>query len=229
MMGILQANADQGVQYSVDASSQAKSRLGRDDFLKIFLTQLQYQDPLNPMEGTEFTAQLAQFSSLEQLFNVNENLGKIKSMQDSEARLQVLGLIGKQIKARGDSLFLEEGKEAKGAFGLDETADCTVIVEDQAGNVVRRISLGQLEAGQHVFSWDGLDGDGREVAPGSYKFSVLALDETGQAVPADTLVCGLVTRVSMGDETPVLYLGDVPITLTQVYEVEMPDNNGDTN
>ena len=67
MIGIPQTNADQGVQYSADASGQAKARLGRDDFLKIFLTQLQYQDPLNPMEGTEFTAQLAQFSSLEQL------------------------------------------------------------------------------------------------------------------------------------------------------------------
>ncbi len=229
MIAMLQPNTNQGVQYSTEGASQDKARLGRDDFLKIFLTQLQYQDPLNPMEGTEFTAQLAQFSSLEQLFNVNDNLSKIKSVQDSEARFQALGLIGKQIKARGDMISIREGEGGTGAFNIDGAADCTVIIEDQAGNPIRRISLGHLDAGRHLFTWDGLDDNGTEVPDGSYTFNVLALDEAGQGIPADTFVCGTVTRVSMDGETPTLYVGDIAIDLSQVSEVKVgQDEQGDS-
>ncbi len=229
MIAALQSAANQGLQISTDAASESRSKLGRDDFLKIFLTQLQYQDPLNPMEGTEFTAQLAQFSSLEQLFNVNENLSKIKSVQDSESRFQALGLIGKEIKAQGDSLSLKEGASATGAFDIQETAECTVIIEDQSGNVVRKIPLGQLDPGHHIFAWDGMDEAGREMPPGRYGFSILSLNDTGEAVPTDTFICGVVSRVSMEGDSPVLYVEDVPISLDQVSEVQLPGNEDNSS
>lgn len=229
MISTLQSTANQEIQYKSDSVSQGRSKLGRDDFLKIFITQLQYQDPLNPMEGTEFTAQLAQFSSLEQLFNVNDNLSKIKSVQDTDSRLQALGLIGKEIKAQGDSLSLAHGKDATGAFTLDEGADCTVLVENDAGNVLRRIPLGQLEPGQHMFTWDGRDEQGTELAPGSYKFEILALDKAGEAVGADTFICGVVSRVSLEGDSPLLYVGEVPVTIDQVSEVGLPDNSDISN
>jgi len=229
MIPMLQSNANQGVQYSTGAESQNKAKLGRDDFLKIFLTQLQYQDPLNPMEGTEFTAQLAQFSSLEQLFNVNDNLTKIKSVQDSEARFQALGLIGKQIKARGDTITVQEGGGGTGAFSIDGRADCTVVIEDQAGNAIRKIPLGQLDAGRHDFTWDGRDEAGTEVPPGSYTFSVLALDETGQGIPADTFISGTVTKVNIEGEIPVLYVGDIAVDLSDISEVKVgQDEQGES-
>ncbi len=228
MISPIQSGANQGVQYST-SPPHSRSKLGRDDFLKIFLTQLQYQDPLNPMKGTEFTAQLAQFSSLEQLFNVNDNLSKIKSVQDEDSQFQALGLIGKQIKAQGDSLSLAEGKDATGAFSLDKGADCTVLVEDDAGNVVRRIPLGQLAAGRHVFTWDGRDEAGNELTPGSYKFEILALDQTGEAVGADTFICGVVSRVSLEGGSPVLYVGDVPVTFDQVSEVQLAGEGNANN
>lgn len=226
MIGAIQSSANQGIQDTTDATSQSRSKLGRDDFLKIFITQLQYQDPLNPMEGTEFTAQLAQFSSLEQLFNLNEELKQIKAIQTGGSRFQALSLIGKEIGAEGDQLALEEEGEATGAFELHGPADCTVIVEDESGNLVRKIPLGQREKGQHTFQWDGRDETGARMGPGSYRFSILALDETGQAVPVDTYISGLVSRVSMDGNSPTLYVGDIPVDLSQVTEVKLASTQG---
>ena len=81
------------------SKAEKKETLGKDDFLKIFMAQLQHQDPLNPMEGTEFTAQLAQFSSLEQLYNVNQNLGSLKEVQEGTGKFESLNFIGKEITA----------------------------------------------------------------------------------------------------------------------------------
>jgi len=221
MIGQIQSTAMQGTDHSTGKTDQGRSKLGRDDFLKIFITQLQYQDPLNPMEGTEFTAQLAQFSSLEQLFNLNEELKQIRDIQAGENRFQALSLIGKEIVADGDKLALKEEGGATGAFELRGSADCTVVIEDGSGNLVRKIPLGHLEKGRHTFQWDGRDETGARMGPGSYRFSILALDETGQAVSVDTYISGLVSRVSMDGNSPILYVGDIPVELSQVTEVKV--------
>ena len=126
-------------------TAKKEEALGRDDFLKLFLAQLNNQDPLNPMDGTEFSAQLAQFSSLEQLFNVNENLESMKTLQDNSSRFQALELIGKDIEAEGDTLSLVNGTPTTGSFTLEEAADCTVLINDADGYPVREIPLGSLE------------------------------------------------------------------------------------
>ena len=95
------------------AATKSKE-LGKDEFLTMFVAQLKNQDPLNPMQGQEFAAQLAQFSSLEQLYNVNENLQTMKSSEDDASRLQALDFIGKDIVAKGDSLQLLQGQVTNG-------------------------------------------------------------------------------------------------------------------
>ncbi|RLB13374.1 MAG: flagellar hook assembly protein FlgD [Deltaproteobacteria bacterium] len=206
-------------------TQKASDKMGKDDFLKIFLAQMQHQDPLNPMEGTEFTAQLAQFSSLEQLFNVNDNLESLKGVQGDTNRYDALNFIGKDIVAGGDQLSLGQAGVARGAFQVQAQAACTVSVIDGSGNLVRTIPLGILDAGQHSFEWDGMNSSGLQSPAGVYTFSINALDSTGSPVLADTMTSGKVTRVNLEGNSPILYVGDVPVSFDQVLDISLPEEN----
>lgn len=201
--------------------------LGRDQFLTMFLAQLKHQDPLNPMEGTEFSAQLAQFSSLEQLFNVNDNLESIKTLQDDSSRMQALDLIGKEIEAEGNTLSFEPGSLSQGSFTLDNMAECVVRVYNPEGYPVREIALGTLQPGSHSFDWDGQDSAGNMLDPGTYGFEVAALTENGDILPVETRIKGLVNRVNLDNEPPLLYVGDISVTLAQILDIRLPDGDAD--
>ena len=200
-------------------SSNRAEKIGRDEFLKIFLAQMRYQDPMSPMEGTEFTAQLAQFSSLEQLFNANQHLESIKSAQDEAIRFQALDLMGKDVLAKGDRLWLCDGESADGAFQLKGQAVCTVIVKDEFGTPLRRIPLGILGAGKHDFQWDGRDDNGKTQTSGPYYFDVMAVDQSGKASSVDPMVRGRVTRVNLEGAAPVVYLGEIPVQIPQILDI----------
>ena len=117
-----------------NAHAEANAQeVDRDAFIKMFLAQMQNQDPLNPMDGQEFAAQLAQFSSLEQLYNVNESLEGLAALQEDQSRFEVLGLIGKDILAEGDQISLGPEGTAAGGFELSEDAACSVVITDQTG------------------------------------------------------------------------------------------------
>jgi flagellar basal-body rod modification protein FlgD len=198
--------------------------LDQDAFLKIFMAQLSHQDPLNPMEGTEFTAQLAQFSSLEQLFNVNQHLESIEDVQDEGSRFQALNFMGKEIVAEGNGMSLVEGKNAKGAFSLNQRAECYVTIVDGAGNSVKSISLGVLEPGQHDFEWNGLNGLGASQPSGIYGFDVVAINENGSGVPANTMIAGIVSRVTLEGPEPVIYVGELPVSMSKVLDIRSADS-----
>jgi len=218
----IQATQPQGAD---TGTSKAEDKLGKDDFLKIFLAQMRNQDPLNPMKGTEFTAQLAQFSSLEQLFNVNDNLESLKGAQGDTNKYDALNFIGKNIVAGGDQLSLGEIGIANGGFQIQARADCTVNVTDDAGNLVRTIPLGLLDAGQHTFEWDGMNSSGLHSPPGIYSFAVNAMDETVSPVLADTMTSGKVTRVNLEGDTPILYVGDIQVNFSQVLDISLPEES----
>ena len=208
------------------AATKKNDELGRDSFLTMFLAQLKNQDPLNPMDGQEFAAQLAQFTSLEQLFNVNENLEAMKTSQDRNSLFQALDFIGKEIEAGGNVLSLEQDQTAKGGFTIGERAFCTVMVYDENGTPVRGISLGEFQAGPHNFVWDGADDSGNKVEEGPYGFDIKAVTSSGDRLPAETRVIGKVTRVNLEGESPVLYLRDLPVGLSQVLDIRVPADSG---
>jgi len=215
----IQAIQQSGNPTSTSSSSTQTDSLDKNAFLKIFLTQMQHQDPLNPMSGTDFTSQLAQFSSLEQLYNVNSNLQSMQTSSGDSTRYQAMNFCGKEVTAKGDQLSLGQDGSSKGGFQLQGQADCTVQVTDSTGNMVCTIPLGVLAAGQQTFSWDGLDASGNRLASGFYNFSVNAKDGTGSPVLADTMVTGKVTRVNLEGSSPILYVGDIPVDLNQVLDI----------
>jgi flagellar basal-body rod modification protein FlgD len=197
-----------------------REQLGRSDFLKMFITQMQYQDPLNPMEGAEFMSQLAQFSSLEQLFNLNDNSVKMLGTQDSLGRMQALNLIGKEVLGEGNGLGLQEGVTVQGFFLLPEAvSECRVAIYDPQGNPVRTLDLGAQEGGENFFRWDGLDGSGKSLPTGMYTYEIWAKSLSGEDVAAETRTSGRVTGVKLGGFVPLVTIGEMEIPLTQVLEV----------
>lgn len=208
------------------AEKKRSNSLNQDAFLKIFMAQLSHQDPLNPMEGTEFTNQLTQFSSLEQLFNVNQNLETIKGSQDTVGRFEALNFIGKEVLADGDQISLPEEGSGEGLFNLGGQADCIALITDEEGNLIRKIPLGVLQAGEHTVEWDGLSESGLRQSAGEYRFEVAAFSAAGEEVPVETMVSGRVSRVDLEEESPVVYIGDIPIDLSQIRDVRANQTAG---
>ncbi len=197
-----------------------KTTLGKDDFLKLLVSQLQNQDPLNPMESTEFTAQLAQFSSLEQLTNMNKNLDYLLLYQTSINNAQAVGFIGSTVKASGNSITVKDGTSDPVQFDLEgDAAEVNVFIYDASDNLVKTINCGSLNDGEQSIEWDGTNDDGETVADGTYTIEVSARDANGETIEASTYMTVKVTGVTFKDGNAYLLAGDIEISMNDIIEV----------
>jgi len=205
---------------AAEAAMKQSTGMNKDDFLKLFVTQLQNQDPLNPQDGTQFIGQLAQLTQVEQAYNTNTNLQSMLNQGSNSATLAAITLIGKQVEAPGSQVDLKSGTPATINFTLEKSADqVTVSVLDAAGAVVKTLSAGAKGAGTGNVSWDGTDNAGAQLASGAYSFSVSAKDASGNAVAGMGLVRGKVDGVDMSGAAPVLSIGSLKLNLTDVTSV----------
>lgn len=173
------------------------SSLGKEDFLTLLVAQLQNQDPLNPSDPTEFTAQLAQYSSLEQLMSVNENIESLASTSQNQQQLSALGLIGREVVVEKGDFQLGDSEVTLG-YNLDTQADRVELhVQDSRGNSLAVIKPTDMTAGSHFVTWDGIDKNGHPVAQGSYTLAVLALDTNEEGIGSQPLIKGQVTGVDL--------------------------------
>lgn len=201
-------------------TTQANDVMGKDDFLTLLVAQLQAQDPLNPMDGTDFTAQLAQFSALEQLQNVNSNLGTLSTSQSIQTNAGAVDFIGKQITALGNEVDIEDGQRAGIQFNLSENAAAVFVhIYDENGNYIREIESGALSAGQQEIAWDGYDYLDGQVPDGTYQYEVTALDADGQTVDVTTFVKGTVSGVNYKNGQTYLLTGNQQIPMGNVVQV----------
>jgi flagellar basal-body rod modification protein FlgD len=198
--------------------------MGREDFLLLLVTQLSNQDPLNPMDGQEFAAQLAQFSSLEQLINLNDGMTAAAELNGLLAQSinsgVAAGLIGKQIEAIGNE-FRFDGQTAQTVhFELDRAAGAvTVEVFDEAGRKVRTLDGGALGKGEQHLNWDGTGDDGAALPAGTYTFEVRATDGAGATVAVTPLMRGTVDRVTFSQGGILLWIGDESVAMGNVRSV----------
>lgn len=209
---------------SVQETPKKEDPLGRDAFLKMLIAQLKHQDPLNPMEGNDFSAQLAQFSSLEQLFNMNGYLETIANSVDSESKQNILDYIGKEVISESDQIKLREGLLTGGVFTLESPAEMRISIYDQAGREVVTLFPGQLGAGTHQIDWNGYDSTGSIAADGTYRFELTAIDDTGTYSSVKAAAVGLVTGVSYEDGTPYLEIDGKRVDPATVVEIRQPSS-----
>jgi flagellar basal-body rod modification protein FlgD len=178
---------------TTDSSSVYTSQLDANAFLKLFCTQLQYQDPTNPMESYELASQLAQFTSVQKLMDINTNLASLQSTVTSLANAQMVGMIGKQVVASTNALQVTAGTATNGQYQFDldsGTANVTISISDANGNVVRTKTLSSQAAGQYNVDWDGRDSSNNKVSDGSYTFAVKATDSSGKSLDVTSSVSG---------------------------------------
>ena len=202
-------------------STGASSRLGKEEFLKLFMAQMQYQNPLEPLKGTEFTAQLAQFSQLEQMWNINENLKNNQLFLDSLNNAQAVNFIGKNIKAVGNSVYLKEGDSAFIHYKLKEdAAKVFVHIYDTNGNLATTLELKNQKAGEQKLKWDGKDDKGNSLGSGQYSFEIEAYDADEKRIDVTSYIQGEVTGVTYEENIVYLLLGEQKIAISDVIQIE---------
>jgi len=178
-----------------------------DRFLKLLVTQLKNQDPLNPMDNAQVTTQMAQINTVEGINKLNTTLSTMAMSFNSDTSLQAASMVGRQVLAEGNALQLGQTGGAQGGYLLDAAADgLTLTIKSSSGAVVYSGDLGAQPAGIHLFNWDGIATNGAQAAPGSYTFEVAARAGKDKSA-AQTLMLGRVDGVTPAADGASLSLG----------------------
>jgi len=206
-----------------EQSAKAKSTLAADfdAFLLLLTTQLKHQDPLSPLEPTEFTSQLVQFASVEQQITANENLEKLVGIQNASLASSLIGFVGTDVEAEGTHLPLQD-KKGKFTYELPENVKNVVITLTDANGDVVLTKAGKNTAGVQTFEWDGKDGNGVQQPDGAYRISITAVGFKDEAIPTTVKIFGHITGVSVNNGTS-LNAGDVEIPLEKIVTITEPD------
>ncbi len=181
-----------------EAASGGGGALGRDAFLKLLVAQIRHQDPLKPMDDTQFVSQLAQYSSLEQAMQSNKLLEVVAVQQKGLANTADVGLVGKTVTVRGSSLRLDDSTlTAPVGFTMKgSAATVKVTITDASGRAVRTIDAGARGVGPTQVAWDGKDDSGLRQPAGTYTVRIDAKGPNGEAVEVEQQTSGVVEKVS---------------------------------
>ena len=212
----------------VDPSQKVRgtgsSSMDKDAFFKLMLTQLKYQDPTNPMKNHEMAAQLAQFSGLEQMSNMNKTLSEMKDGGKPAEQFQALNLIGKMVSGDSSKIARTDfDKTHDFKFEIPQDAKSTdVKVFNQKGDIVRTFKFAELKAGENKIVWNGQTERGQAAPAGNYRFQVEALDKNGQKLIPKTDFQGTVSGLSFGTDGAILQVGNQSIRLKDVRQFTDP-------
>ena len=198
--------------------------MDKDAFFKLMMAQLKNQDPTNPLKNHEMAAQLAQFSTLEQMSNMNTTLKEMKAGSKPIEEFQALNMIGKKVS--GDSSKLARNdvdKEHEFSFKLPQDAKTTEIkLMNAKGDIVREFNFNELKAGENKVVWNGETDDGRKAPAGNYSFQTDATGANGQKLQVKTDFEGVISGMSFSNEGPVLQIGKQTVRLKDIRQFSDP-------
>ncbi len=209
-------------------SAPAKEQqLGQTDFLNLMITQLKNQDPMKPLDSSQFLGQLAQFSTVSGISSLQTSFASLASSLTSNQALQAAGLVGRSALATASSMTVGAGQSVSGAVDLpSDTGGVLIQVSDAYGQPVRTIQLGAQTAGLASFTWDGTDASGAAVPAGTYSFAA-AFQSGNKSQSAATLLSAPVDSVlldSSGFQVQLRGIGEVPFnTVREISEPSSPN------
>jgi len=186
-------------------------------FLQLLTTQLQNQNPLDPLDTNQFTQQLVQFAQVEQQLKSNDQLAALLSVQQAMQTTQALGYVGHIVAIEGKTTTLANGS-AGWSFNSTKPATATINIQNAAGSTVYSGTF-SLQAGTQNFVWDGKDTNGNTMPDGEYTMSITATDASGQTVAVSTEIQGVVDSVDVSKSPPVLNVGGKDYTIDKIKRV----------
>jgi flagellar basal-body rod modification protein FlgD len=213
------ASSTVSMQTSPTVPKKSATEESQDRFLKLLVTQMRNQDPLNPLDNAEVTSQMAQLSTVSGIDKLNATLQALSSSMIASQSMQAASMIGHVVMVPGNGIELANAK-GMAAVELTQPSDSvSVAISDAAGNVVRNLQLGSQSSGAVPFQWDGLDDAGQPLADGSYKFTATS-QLGGVKSGAGTLSYGVVNSVMQGTQGATLIVGDIgEVSLASVKQI----------
>jgi flagellar basal-body rod modification protein FlgD len=201
------------------------NKMGKEEFLKLLTYQLQHQDPMNPMDQSKMTGELAQFSQLEQLSNLNKKFDDVNRTKNIEDKFYAASFVGKKVVTGGSSINLKNsGDPGEVLFKLDGDASKVLVrVLDEKNNIMGEMWKDGMSQGSHQVTWDGVALDGSPAAKGTYKAQVKAWDSLGNEVLAKTEATGIVQSVNFDEGEPVLTVSGQKVFLRDVQSFHTAD------
>lgn len=208
-----------------EKAREIKKTLGKDDFLRIMITQMKNQDPTKPFDAEQMASQMAQYASVEQLQNMNQNMGKMLNQQNPMQRLAMTNLIGKQVTLDRNRFPHIENQKDTLNFNLPKDASqVTLSIMSDQGEVIFNKDLGTLKQGENTFGWDGLKNNTLAAKPGDYMFKLDAKDANGSPIQIQSKGQARVVGVSFEGKEAILLVGDPnrpdKIALSNVTQID---------
>jgi flagellar basal-body rod modification protein FlgD len=194
-----------------------------DTFLNILTTQLKNQNPMDPLDTNQFTAQLVQFTAVEQQLKTNEFLETLMLAGQNTAKSDAVSYIGKEVTSSGKTGELTDSSAVFWAYSAEaNAANATITIKDSSGQVVYN-KTGPLSSGPGTFRWDGKGSDGNMKPNGVYTIDIQGKDANGKTVKISTASVGVVTAVDFTGDVPILTVGSRQVAITDVTDVRIPD------
>ncbi len=189
-----------------------------DEFLQMLTTQLQNQDPLDPMDTNSFTQELVEFSSVEQQIDMNTNMSTLISLQQATTDVSALQLVGSTVTVSGTSATLASGSSATWSLNSPSAATANITISNSSGQTVYT-GTASLTAGSQSYSWNGQGTNGVTEPAGSYTLSISATTASGQSVTVSTQVQGTVSAVNTSANPPTLTVSGQTVPISEIQSI----------
>lgn len=201
-------------------TQESPDSVTQEDFLQMLITQLEYQDPLDPQDPAEFTSQLTQFSNLEQLMGINDSIEALQMLQASTNNTMAAALIGREVVYEGNTTSVSGGEAENLHFHTQVPArEAVVSVYDDSNRLVRSIRLDGAPTGTNTVQWDAVDDYGVALPDGEYRFEVSGTDMEGNTIAMTPLTVGHASGLIFDDGVTYLDVEGVHIPISEVYSV----------
>jgi flagellar basal-body rod modification protein FlgD len=211
------------------STNELSGQLGQETFLKLLTVQLQNQDPLDPMSNEAFVEQLATFSMLEELINVNATLEAVYMGVVSMNNASMAGLVGTQVVARADD-FAYDGESDTVSLAFDapqQSVGTQVNITDSDGTVIYSGDIGEMESGEGAWTWDGKKTDGSRASEGDYSFQFTGTDADGNSVAFVSLIIGTIDEMDYSTGTPLPSVDGIPIEVADIIRLTLSDTGSE--
>jgi flagellar basal-body rod modification protein FlgD len=220
-MNTVSGTSAAAAQNSQATGVQRKTALTQEDFLKLFTKQLQYQNPLAPMDNYQMSAQMAQLTTVQALGDMTKSMQNLEAYQASAGSLQAVGLIGKKVEATGNTLNIgQDNTISGGAYQLVKPGHAYIRIFDANGNLVRVMDDGGKDTSKQKLTWDGKNQQGAALPAGNYAFKVSAVDENNQSIQVTTSKIATVTGISFENGVIYLNMGSDKSTMNDLIAIQ---------